>query len=79
MERESLVVPVASAGEEAGKLLINLPRLWTDANRQERRKLLLAMLDVLRVEGVTTAIWDLSAPYVSAVPVKRFIQGFRPP
>ena len=51
MELESLVVPAASAAEEAGKLLINLPKLWTEANLEERRKLLLTMLDAVYFEA----------------------------
>ena len=51
MELESLVVPQASAAEEAGKLLMDLPRLWAGANLEERRKLLLAMLDAVYVDA----------------------------
>ncbi len=51
MELESLVVPQANAAEEAGKLLIDLPRLWAGANLEERRKLLLAMLDAVYVDA----------------------------
>jgi len=47
MELESLVVPQADATEEAGKLILNLPRLWTKANQEERRNLLLTMLDAV--------------------------------
>ncbi|MDP2954273.1 MAG: recombinase family protein, partial [Chloroflexota bacterium] len=51
MELESLVVPQASAAEEAGKLLQDLPKLWAGANLEERRKLLLAMLDAVYVDA----------------------------
>ena len=51
MELESLVVPQASAAEEAGKLLMDLPRLWGSANGEERRKLLLTMLDAVYVDS----------------------------
>jgi len=51
LELESLVVPQASAAEEAGKLLIDLPRLWAGATLEERRKLLLAMLDAVYVDA----------------------------
>ena len=51
MELESLVVPHANAAEEAGKLLNDLPELWAGANLEERRKLLLAMLDVVYVDA----------------------------
>jgi site-specific DNA recombinase len=50
MELESLAVPQANAAEEAGKLIQDLPRLWTGANMAERRKLLLTMLDAVYVE-----------------------------
>jgi hypothetical protein len=51
MELESLVVPQASAAEEAGKLLMDLPGLWAGATLEERRKLLLAMLDAVYVDA----------------------------
>lgn len=50
LELESLVVPEVSAAEEAGRLLADLPALWRDANLEERRKLLLGMLDAVYVE-----------------------------
>ena len=50
MELESLVVPGVSAAEEAGKLILNLKELWAGANLEERRKLLLAMLDAVYFE-----------------------------
>jgi site-specific DNA recombinase len=51
LELESLVVPAADAAEEAGKLLLNLKQLWADANLEERRKLLLSMLDAVYVDA----------------------------
>jgi len=51
MELESLVVPQANAAEEAGKLIINLPKLWAEANMEERRKLLLTMIDAVYVDA----------------------------
>ena len=54
MELESLVVPNADATEEAGKLIINLPRLWAGANQEERRILLLGMLDAVYVDAKKT-------------------------
>ncbi len=50
MELESLVIPQANAVEEAGKLITDLPRLWSEANFEEKRKLLLAMLDAVYFE-----------------------------
>ena len=54
MELESLVVPQANAAEEAGKLIMNLPKLWNEANLEERRKLLLTMLDAVYVDAKQT-------------------------
>ncbi len=54
MELESLVVPGANAAEEAGKLLINLPKLWEQANPEEQRRLLLTMLDAVYVDTKKT-------------------------
>ncbi len=51
MELESLVVPQANAAEEAGKLVQDLPRLWAGASLEERRKLLLTMLDAVYVDA----------------------------
>jgi len=51
MELESLVVPQANAAEEAGRLIQDLPRLWSGANLTERRKLLTAMLDAVYVDA----------------------------
>ena len=51
MELESLVIPQANAAEEAGKLIMDLPRLWANANQEERRKLLLTMLDAVYVDA----------------------------
>ena len=51
MEMESLVVPQASAAEEAGKLIQDLPKLWAGANLTERRRLLLTMLDAVYVDA----------------------------
>ncbi|MBI2859184.1 MAG: recombinase family protein [Chloroflexi bacterium] len=50
LELESLVVPEANAAEEAGMLLINLPKLWAEADLTERRKLLIAMVDAVYFE-----------------------------
>jgi len=47
MELESLVVPEANAAEEAGRLVRDMPGLWSKADLEERRKLLMAMLDAV--------------------------------
>lgn len=51
LELESLIVPAADAAEEAGKLIIDLPKLWAKANLAEQRKLLLTMLDAVYVDA----------------------------
>ena len=43
LELESLVIPQANAAEEAGKLILDLPRLWAKADTEECRKLLSRM------------------------------------
>jgi len=54
MELESLVVPAADAAEEAGKLILNLHKLWIEANLEEKRKLLLSMMDAVYVDAKQT-------------------------
>ena len=54
MEIESLVVPQADAAEEAGKLILDLPMLWDKANQEEKRMLLLTMLDAVYVDAKKT-------------------------
>ncbi|MFC1907471.1 recombinase zinc beta ribbon domain-containing protein [Chloroflexota bacterium] len=54
LDLESLVVPQANAAEEAGKLILNLKKLWAEANQEERRKLLLSMLDAVYVDAKQT-------------------------
>ena len=54
MELESLVVPEVSAAEEAGKLLLELPRLWEESTEDERRKLLVTMLDAVYIDTKET-------------------------
>ena len=51
---ESLIVPEASAAEEAGKLIQDLPTLWAEANEEEQRKLLLTMLDAVYIDTKET-------------------------
>ncbi len=46
----SLVVPEADAVAEAGRLVEDLPTLWTEADAGERRRLLLAVLDAVYVD-----------------------------
>lgn len=45
MELEALVAPEADATEEAGKLVQQLPELWSGAIPQERHRLLVSMLE----------------------------------
>jgi hypothetical protein len=50
LELESLVVPDLNAAEEAGKLLQDFPRIWSLANLEQQRKLLVSMLDAVYVD-----------------------------
>ena len=50
LELESLVMPEVDAIQEAGKLLQDLPKLWEGATVDERRRLLMAMLDAVYVD-----------------------------
>jgi site-specific DNA recombinase len=50
MELKSLVVPPANTAEEAGKLIMDLPKLWENSNEEERRRLFFTMLDAIYVE-----------------------------
>ncbi len=54
LELESLVTPEANAAEKAGNLIMNLPGLWAKANQEERRQLLLTMLDAVYVDAKRT-------------------------
>ena len=47
---ELTIVSVKNKTEEAGKLTMDLPRLWAKANEQEKRKLLLTMLDAVYID-----------------------------
>ncbi len=47
---ESLVIPEYDAAEEAGNLIMNLPKLWASANLIERRKVLMTMLDAVYID-----------------------------
>ena len=47
-------MPQANAAEETGKLILDLPRLWANANVEERRKLILTMLDAVYVDAKKT-------------------------
>ena len=44
-----MVIPVVDSIKEAGRLVMDLPRLWDGATIEERR-LLLAMLDAVYVD-----------------------------
>jgi site-specific DNA recombinase len=50
MELESFIAPEADAASEAGRLIEQMPELWSGANEGERRKLLLSMLDAVYVD-----------------------------
>jgi hypothetical protein len=50
MELESFIIPQVNSTKEAGKLTMDLPRLWKKANEEEKRKLLLTMLDAVYID-----------------------------
>jgi len=54
MQLEGLVLPEADAAREAGELITKLPELWAKANLEERRKLVLCMLDAIYVDTKET-------------------------
>ena len=60
LELESLVVPEANAAEKAGKLFLDLPKLWAEANPDEQRKLLLTMLDTVLMLKRLSLLWQLN-------------------
>ena len=51
MELKSLVLPEADAAAEAGRPITQLPELWSAANLEERRMLLLTMLNAVYVDS----------------------------
>ena len=51
LEFESLVLPEADAAAEAGRLIEMLPDLWAGATEEERRRLLVTMLDAVYVDA----------------------------
>ena len=61
LELESLVLPEADAAAEAGRLISQLPKLWSAANLEERRKLLLTMLDAGYVDSKENMIVAVKA------------------
>jgi hypothetical protein len=71
MELESLVVPQVSAVEEAGNLLREIPKLWAGANLEEKRRLLLSVLDCVYVDAKKTK------SIVSIKPKPPFIPVFK--
>ena len=50
MELEMLVTPEADAAQEAGKLVMDFPKLWVGANLEDRRRLVLAIFDAVYVD-----------------------------
>ena len=45
-----MLIPEVDAAKEAGRLLADMPRLWTGATLQERHQLLTMMLDAVYVD-----------------------------
>ncbi len=50
------MLPEADAAAEAGRLISQLPKLWSGAKLEERRKLLLTMLDAVYVDSKDNTI-----------------------
>ena len=69
LELGSLVLPEADAAAEAGKLISELQKLWSGANLQERRKLLMTMLDAVYVDSSENTIVAIKpkAPFQAGV------------
>ena len=49
-ELESLLIPEVDAAREAGRLLMDMPRLWAGATLQERHQLLTTILDAVYID-----------------------------
>jgi hypothetical protein len=71
LELGSLVVPGVNAAEEAGNLIQNLPKLWVEANLEERRKLLLTMLEAVYVDAKQYKIIVAIKPKPPFIPIFR--------
>jgi site-specific DNA recombinase len=68
-ELESLVVPGMNAAEEAGRLISHLPELWAGANLEEKRNLLLTMLEAVYFDVKQTRSIVALKPKPRVVPV----------
>ena len=77
LELGSLVLPEADAAAEAGKLISELQKLWSGANLQERRKLLMKMLDAVYVDSSENTIVAIKpkAPFKPVFGVVRTRDG----
>ncbi len=51
LQLESLVVPDFNAAEAAGKLILDLPKLWASATITEQRKILITMLEAVYIDA----------------------------
>lgn len=49
-ELESLLIPEVDAAKEAGRLLMDMPRLWAATTLQERHQLLTTILDAVYID-----------------------------
>ena len=61
-----------------GKLILDLPRLWANGNQEERRKLLLTMLDAVYVDAKKTkSIIAIKPkpPFIPAFQVAATLEG----
>ena len=70
LELESLIIPEVDSIKEPGHLVMDLPRLWGGATIEERRLLLLAMLDAVYVDTKSNLVVDVKpkTPFRSLPP-----------
>ena len=70
LELESLIIPEVDSIKEPGHLVMDLPRLWGGATIEERRLLLLAMLDAVYVDTKHNLVVDVKpkTPFRSLPP-----------
>jgi site-specific DNA recombinase len=69
LELESLIIPEVNATWEARKLITNLPQLWASANGEEKRRLVLSVLDAVYVDAKKTKSIIAIKPKPAFVPI----------
>jgi site-specific DNA recombinase len=71
LELESLIIPEINATQEAGKLIINLPQLWASANGEEKRRLVLSVLDAVYADAMKRKTIVAIKPKPPFIPIFR--------